>query len=262
MAEIEGIILDWAGTTVDYGCFAPVGVFMEIFRQRGVAVTEEETRRPMGLRKRDHIESMLAMERIAALWQSAHGRQATQADVDALYACFEPQLLASLHAYAAPKPKVVEMAAALRERGVKIGSTTGYSERMLQIVADAAKAQGYAPDFWVTPEATGDCGRPYPYMIFRNMEALGMKDVRRVVKVGDTLSDIEEAKRAGVWSVGVVEGSSLMGLSEAQFAALGKEEKAARREAVIRAYRNAGTDFVVDDIGELFSVVDAIEASA
>ena len=28
---IEAVIFDWAGTTVDYGCFAPVKAFMEAF---------------------------------------------------------------------------------------------------------------------------------------------------------------------------------------------------------------------------------------
>lgn len=51
-------------------------------------------------------------------------------------------------------------------------------------------------------------------MIFRNMEALGIDDVHKVLKVGDTASDIKEGKHAGVWSAGVVIGSSEMGLSE------------------------------------------------
>lgn len=31
-------------------------------------------------------------------------------------------------------------------------------------------------------------------MIFRNMQFLGLTDVRRVMKVGDTVSDIREGK--------------------------------------------------------------------
>ena len=45
---IEAVIFDWAGTTVDYGCFAPVKAFMEAFAHYGVPVTMEETRKPMG----------------------------------------------------------------------------------------------------------------------------------------------------------------------------------------------------------------------
>ena len=74
--KIEGIIFDWAGTTVDYGCFAPVQAFMDVFREFGMKVTMEETRKPMGMLKRDHIRTMLEMPRIADLWKAAHGRAA------------------------------------------------------------------------------------------------------------------------------------------------------------------------------------------
>ena len=45
--KISAVIFDWAGTTVDYGCFAPVQAFMEIFQSYGIHVTMEETRKPI-----------------------------------------------------------------------------------------------------------------------------------------------------------------------------------------------------------------------
>ena len=84
--------------------------------------------------------------------------------------------------------------------GVKIGSTTGYTDAMMNIVAPKAAQQGYAPDFWISPDGVGGRGRPYPYMIFANMQALGLTAVGNVVKVGDTISDIKEGVNAGVWT--------------------------------------------------------------
>ena len=55
--HIEAVIFDWAGTTVDYGCFAPVQVFTEVFTNAGVAPTPQEVREPMGMLKRDHIRT-------------------------------------------------------------------------------------------------------------------------------------------------------------------------------------------------------------
>ena len=63
MNRIKGVIFDWAGTTVDFGCTSPVSAFKEAFRRAGIDVTDEEVRAPMGLLKRDHIKSMLAMPR-------------------------------------------------------------------------------------------------------------------------------------------------------------------------------------------------------
>ena len=51
-------------------------------------------------------------------------------------------------------------------------------------------------------------GRPAPYMIFRAMEAAGTVNVRHVLNVGDTISDLQAAHNAGVgFSVGVLSGA-------------------------------------------------------
>ena len=71
----------------------------------------------MGMLKRDHIRTMLNMERIAAEWKRVHGHEATEEDVDAVYAQFEPKLFSILDRFSTPKPFAVETAAALREMG-------------------------------------------------------------------------------------------------------------------------------------------------
>lgn len=76
---VEAVIFDWAGTTVDYGCFAPVQAFVETFRAAGVEPTMEETRAPMGMLKIDHIRAMLAGERIKAEWERVHGHAPDEA---------------------------------------------------------------------------------------------------------------------------------------------------------------------------------------
>ena len=37
--RIEAVIFDWAGTTVDYGCFAPVEALRQAFREVGIDPT-------------------------------------------------------------------------------------------------------------------------------------------------------------------------------------------------------------------------------
>ena len=200
--RFDAVIFDWAGTTVDYGCFAPVQAFVEAFREFGVEPTMDETRQPMGMLKHDHIRTMMGMDRIARAWEDAHGADPTDADVDAVYSHFEPKLLSILDRFADPKPGVIDVVAALREAGLKIGSTTGYTDAMMEIVVPKAAELGYAPDHWVSADGTEGYGRPYPYMIFRNMQALRLCDVRRVAKVGDTISDIKEGRNAGAFTVG------------------------------------------------------------
>lgn len=173
------------------------------------------------------------------------------ADVDAVYSHFEPKLLSILDRFADPKPGVIDAVAALREAGLKIGSTTGYTDAMMEIVVPKAAELGYAPDHWVSADGTEGYGRPYPYMIFHNMQVLRLMDVRRVAKIGDTISDIKEGKNAGAFTVGVTEGSSQMGLSQAEFEALSPAEQDRERLMAREAFLQAGADAVIDTMAEL-----------
>lgn len=247
--------MDWAGTAVDYGCFAPVRAFCEVFGQFGIQVTMEEVRRPMGLLKWDHIKTMLMMPRIRGLWVEEYGREPLDADVDRLYQQFEPRLLSILEQYSMPKPHVVETVARLREMGLKLGSTTGYTDVMMEIVAREAGRLGYKPDCWFSPDAVGGMGRPYPYMVYRNMEELRIPAVDRVIKVGDTISDIQEGINAGVKTVGILEGSSLLGLSEDEFNALTAGEQEAALMKCRKQYLEAGASWVIRDIRGLVDIV-------
>lgn len=251
MKKIRAVIFDWAGTTVDYGCMAPVQAFVEVFKQYGIEPTMQEVREPMGMLKIDHIRTMLKMERISGLWKEKYGKEPGEEEAQALYRIFEEKLLSILHLYSDPKPGVVDVVNRLRRNGIRIGSTTGYNDKMMEIVVPAAKEKGYEPDVWFSPDSTGQKGRPWPYMIFRNMEALEIKKVRRVLKVGDTVSDIKEGRNAGVWSAGIVIGSSEMGLTEAEFEALSDEEKERKCREVAGRFQDAGADKVFYTIKDL-----------
>lgn len=252
MKKIRAVIFDWAGTTVDYGCMAPVQAFVEVFKEFGIEPTMEEVREPMGMLKIDHIRTMLKMERIRNLWTEKYGKAPEDEAAQKLYAIFEEKLLKILPDYSDPKPGVVEVVKKLKRNGYRIGSTTGYNDKMMEIVVPAAKERGYEPDVWFSPDAVNQKGRPYPYMIFRNMEALDLKKVRRVLKVGDTISDIKEGRNAGVWSAGIVVGSSEMGLTLEEYEALSSEEKERRCDEVAQKFFDAGADkvfYTIEDLG-------------
>lgn len=252
--DMECVIFDWAGTTVDYGCFAPVEAFLEIFRHFGIEPTMDEVREPMGMLKRDHIKTMLNMPRICGIWVEKYGKKPTEEDIDRMHDMFQEKLLGILHRFADPKPYVVQTIAKLREMGIKIGSTTGYTDKMMEIVVPEAKAQGYEPDAWFSPNAVNNIGRPYPYMVFENMKALKVTSVDKVVKVGDTISDIKEGKNAGVYTIGVVEGSSEMALTKAEYEALSEEERTAAVRKVSERFLAAGADKVILNMAELLNI--------
>lgn len=255
MEKYQMIVFDWAGTTVDYGCLAPVQAFIEVFRYFGIEPTMEEVRQPMGMLKKDHIRAMLNMERISNLWENKYKRKWTEEDVEELYDIFEAKLLGTLDQFAELKPYVQETVEELRKRGIKIGSTTGYTDKMMEIVVPKAKENGYEPDVWFSPDAVEGFGRPYPYMVFKNMQALGISGVNQVMKVGDTISDIKEGKNAGVYTLGVLEGSSEMGLSKEEYEALSQKEKEELLLKVKEKFLEAGADGVIRNMKELIDLL-------
>lgn len=250
--------MDWAGTAVDFGCFAPLNAFLRAFaEEKGLAITYRQAREPMGLLKIDHIRAILKMPEVNALFESRYGRPWNQADVDDIYRSFEKHLFTSLENFTDPIPGVIETITRLREQGIRIGSTTGYTQAMMDVVRPAAAGKGYAVDNLVTPDGL-PAGRPAPYMIYRNMIDLAVPSVEQVVKVGDTLADIREGRNAQVWSIGVITGSNEMGLTEEEDRTMPVTEKAARKETVRARMLEAGAHYVLDTIGELPGCIDRI----
>jgi phosphonoacetaldehyde hydrolase len=250
------VVFDWAGTVIDFGCRGPTGAFVAAFAERGVAVTLAEARGPMGLHKKDHLRAML--RDIPDRWRTVHGRDWTEADVDDLYRLVTPMQVAAAKRYSRLVPGVMGCVAELRRRGVKVAGTTGYFRAAAEAVSAAAREQGYAPDFTICADEV-PAGRPAPWMIFRAMEALDVYPPSAVVKVGDTVIDVEDGLNAGAWSVAVIDSGNEMGLSEEEFGGLSADEKESRRAAVRRRFEAAGAHAVVNDLGELPAVIGGIE---
>ena len=257
---VHAVVLDWAGTTVDFGCLAPAAVFQRIFADAGVPVAVAEARAFMGRHKRDHIEAMLAMPAIRRRWQDAHGREPGEADVDRLFADFVPKQLAALEDNRALIPGAVETAKELRRRGIAIGSTSGYTHAMMNRVTESATASGYAPDAVVAVDEVRR-GRPSPFMAQRAMELLDVWPAAACVKVGDTVSDVEEGLNAGMWTVSLAVSGNEVGLSLTDWQTLSPERQQALRDTATTRLASAGAHRVIDTIADLPPALDAIDAA-
>ena len=258
-SRLEAVLFDWAGTTVDHGCLAPVASFLEVFRRRGVPITVAEARAPMGTHKRKHIETICQMPAVIARWLAAHGRLPTSADVDAMFGEFLPLQVACLEQHAEPIEGCVETVDALRGRGLKIGSTTGFTREMMDVLAPAAKRRGYCPDVTVTATDV-PAGRPFPFMCLKNVIDLEISAVEACVKVDDTTVGIEEGLNAGMWTVAVSLTGNEVGLPLSGLHALDPAERD-RLEARARArMEQAGAHYVIDGVADLLPCLDDIES--
>ena len=251
------VVFDWAGTTVDYGSSAPAAVFSEIFEEAGVKLTRKEINGPMGMEKKAHIRALLSLDNAGKQWEEHYGRSWTEDDVQALYERFEGRLSEVVARYSVPIEDVVQTVGRLREMGLKIGSTTGYNEQMMENVIPAAKAGGYEPDCIVTPDAAGQ-GRPSPFMVFECMRRMNVYPPRNVVKVGDTVADILEGKNAGAWSIGILEASNLLGLTKEEYDGMDEAQREEKKAEARQKYLEAGADLVIDSIRELPDAVESL----
>lgn len=262
-SHLKAVVFDWAGTVIDYGSRAPMGVFVEVFGAAGVPVTIAEARVPMGLPKLAHIQALGALPRVAEAWQAAHGRAFSAEDAQRIYDVFVPinRQVVSDPEYSTLIPGVAETAAFLRAHGLKMGSTTGYTRDILSEVLETASRQGFAPDNTV---CAGDlpAGRPTPLMMYRCFLDLAVWPASAVVKVDDTAPGIAEGVAAGSWTVGVATTGNAFGATMAEQRALSPEAYAERRAAACRELEAAGADYVIDGVADLPELLAAIEARA
>lgn len=246
-SDLEAVVFDWAGTTVDFGCQGPLEAFIESFTAFGIDVTREEARAPMGMKKRDHVAAMFAMPRIARMWEEQHGASCAEKDIDTVYALVEETMIAMIRRYSVPIPGTVEAVEEMRRRGLRIGSCTGYPRAVGELLAERAKEFGYAPDVLVCATDVPE-GRPSPDMCKEVLARLGVTDPARAVKIGDTVNDVLEGVRAGMWVIGITLSGSLAGLSEAEIDALAPEDREALHHRISHELILAGAHFTAPDV--------------
>ncbi len=255
--HLQAVILDWAGTTVDHGSLAPIAALQSVFEEAGVPVEVSEARAFMGLAKKDHIREILHLPRIASAWSSQHGAVPGENQVVELYHAFIPRQLECLAAHSRLIAGVPEAVNHMRARGLKIGTTTGYTRAMLDYLVDEAAKQGFMPDCSVCPEDSGG-GRPGPWMCYQNAIALKVYPLETFVKIGDTPSDIQEGRNAGMWTIGIARTGNQVGLSETDWARLTATEQddalARAREDLVAAH------YVADSVSGCDLILAKIDA--
>lgn len=258
--QLEAVIFDWAGTTVDFGSFAPTQIFVDAFRAAfAFELTLAEARGPMGLGKWQHIEALGRDPAVNTRWQAKFGRAMNNDDIDHIYRTFLPLQVERVGAHAALIPGTRKTVAALRERGLKIGSTTGYPRVVMEKLMTVAAANGYTPDCTVCADDLAAGARPGPWMALQCVLDLKIGNVARCVKVDDTLPGIHEGRNAGMWTVSLMLSGSPAGLTEAEFTAATADELAALRARIAPEFTSAGAHYVIDSVADLLPVIDDIE---
>jgi phosphonoacetaldehyde hydrolase len=130
---------------------------------------------------------------------------------------------------------------------------------MLDLLLASAAAEGYRPDCALCPEDAG-AGRPWPWMCYLNAICLRTYPMHTMVKIGDTISDIDEGRNAGMWTIGIARTGNMIGLTAEELAALPATEQAVRLDAARRKLSEAGAHYIADAVADCIPRVEQIEA--
>ena len=255
---IQAFIFDWAGTMVDHGCCAPVQALQTVFADEGVPVSDGEARADMGKAKDAHIRGILAHSRVLEAWTQAKGAAPQEADVQRMFEAVGPLMQKAAAECATLIEGAKDLADTLRARGIKIGSSTGYTRDMMRDILPLAEKQGYAPDYTVCAGETPQ-GRPAPYMIWKNLIELDVWPTSSVVKVDDAPVGIVAGRNAGCWTIGVAASGNEIGLSFEAYKELDEEARQARLNTARDRLLQAGAHYVVESVADIPALLDEID---
>lgn len=254
------VMLDCSGTTMDRYVDAPAIVFVEVFKKYGLEISMPEAREPMGLRKDLHIKAITEIKSVRERFSAKFGRAPNQGDVDAMFADFVPTQLALLRAgnYHELLPGVAEVVKGLRQQGIRLGVTTGFTRGMLDLLLAGAAPQGFVPDTSCAGDEV-EMPRPTAYMVVKNLERMGVYNLpnamRRTVKVDDTVSGAGEGAPM-CWRVGVSKWSNYVADSWDAVKSMSPAELSARELASMeKIVAESGAHYVINDLRGLPAVI-------
>jgi phosphonoacetaldehyde hydrolase len=255
---VKGIIFDYAGTTVDYGCMAPAAVFVDVFKRNGIDISMAEARIPMGLNKKEHIRAIFNLPGVQSRLSEDQQKMQNEDHLEKMYREFIPMQVEAIANHSDLIPGVSELAEYLREEGIRYAGTTGYNREMLKVILEATKDSGFLADANFTSDDV-PAGRPKPWMCLQAAMALDAYPMEALIKVGDTIPDIDAGLNANMWTVAVIKTGNELGMTVAETEAMPLNEIDDKLTAIENKMLAAGAHFVIDSVVELPEVIEEIE---
>jgi phosphonatase-like hydrolase len=185
---LELVVFDMAGTTIADGD-AVNRCLRQALGASGVVVSPDAVNAVMGIPKPEAIRRLL---------QQSSGSPVGADRVAFIHADFATRMRATYESDPSigEVPGMGRLFAALRREGVKVALDTGFSRDIADILLGRLGwgTQGVL-DATITSDEVAR-GRPAPEMIERLMHHVGVHELQRVAKVGDTPADLEQGMRA------------------------------------------------------------------
>ncbi|MBX2896243.1 MAG: phosphonatase-like hydrolase [Cyclobacteriaceae bacterium] len=195
------VVFDLAGTTVKDNLDVPRVLQKALVELGGVNTSLQQATDLMGIPKPVAIKKLLQDGGVTSFDEKL---------IEAIHRYFVDNMI-DFYRYdvsVGEKEGVSETFAALKKVGIKVAVDTGFDR---EITNELLKRLGWEKRGLLDASITSDevaNGRPAPDMIFEAMKRTGVTDVKRVVKVGDTASDMQEGTNAGCgFVIGITTGA-------------------------------------------------------
>lgn len=257
--KIKGIILDWAGTIVDFGSLAPMGAFVELFAKHQIEISVAEARVPMGLPKIDHIVALGTMPAVAQQWLNIYGRSFQYKDAQNLLLEFEPMSAKSAMERSDFIPGFMAVYQSLKARGLRFATTTGYTRKIMTPLIEKAYAQGFEPALVICCDDVLR-SRPDPMGMNLCLKAMQLENqAHQVIKVDDTAPGLAEGLASGCWTVAVAASGNALGWTHADWLHASDAEKTQALIPAVSLLQAAGAHEVINSVADLPFAIARIE---
>ena len=228
-AEVELVVFDMAGTTVDDlvdGEPLVIAAFRATLKAHdGTEVDFAKANEVRGYEKKEALKLLMSLTR------GVKTEDIDTSEVNLVYKIFEAELEKLSCRINSEVGGTAACFQELKRRGIKICVGSGFPEH---VVRSIVQNMSWSVDGAFSSAALG-AGRPDPIMIHAAMKTCGVEDPKRVVKVGDTKVDVEEGKNAGCWTVSVLSGTQ-------------------PREKL----ETAGPDFIIQSVADFASLLSTV----
>jgi len=207
---VKACIFDLGGTIVDRYSFTPLLCLQRAFNGQRINIPLSMIRKDMGLSKEDHIHKLLEEKDIQKKWIHKYRQRPTKEDRLSLFSDFKTLQERETKLNMKVLPHTAKCISRLKKDNIVTGVTTGFDSEQMERIRWLLESENIFLDSYVSSTCLDKPARPGPHMIFENMDRLNLDDPRRIIKIDDTVSGIQEGLNAGCWTVAVCRWSSNM----------------------------------------------------
>jgi phosphonatase-like hydrolase len=200
---VKMVVFDMAGTTVDENNIV-YKTLQKTINHAGFNFSLQQVLE-VGAGK----EKLMAIKDII----QSGGNNCDEKEAGGIYNSFSAELAQAYNNYKIqPQPGAEELFATLKKKNIVVILNTGYNKPTATAILQRLGWQvGKQIDALITANDVSN-NRPQPDMIFLAMQQFGITDGDEVIKVGDSIIDIEEGKNAGCkLSIGITTGAHTYG---------------------------------------------------